>query len=219
LRLLEAVLAPRGYDVISATDGDGALELVASAKPDLVLLDVVMPQPDGYTVCRRLRERVETAVLPVIMVTASPGEKTKAIQADGASGLDQNHESRQAGHPPAGLTSGPPGTRTRNLRIKSLVRTCRSERRLALEKRVCVSLVPIVSHRFPFLHGDETGTIPPLALPFRSHVERRHWGPRELLRSGVRRGDLRAPKHRSTSHKLERKRSMIPCRRAGTRGV
>jgi DNA-binding response OmpR family regulator len=81
LRLLEAVLAPRGYDVISATDGDGALELVASAKPDLVLLDVVMPQPDGYTVCRRLRERVETAVLPVIMVTASPGEKTKAIQA------------------------------------------------------------------------------------------------------------------------------------------
>jgi CheY-like chemotaxis protein len=81
LRLVEAVLAPRGYDVISATDGDGALELVASAKPDLVLLDVVMPQPDGYTVCRRLRERVETAVLPVIMVTASPGEKTKAIQA------------------------------------------------------------------------------------------------------------------------------------------
>jgi CheY-like chemotaxis protein len=53
LRLLEAVLAPRGYDVISATDGDDALELVASAKPDLVLLDVVMPQPDGYTVCRR----------------------------------------------------------------------------------------------------------------------------------------------------------------------
>jgi CheY-like chemotaxis protein len=119
LRLVEAVLARRGYDVISATDGDGALELVASAKPDLVLLDVVMPQPDGYTVCRRLRERVETAVLPVIMVTASPGEKTKAIQADGASDLDQNYESRQAGHPPAGLTSGPPGTRTRNLRIKS----------------------------------------------------------------------------------------------------
>jgi CheY-like chemotaxis protein len=82
VRLLEAVLASRGYDVVSATDGHVALELAASAKPDLVLLDVVMPQPDGYAVCRRLREREETAVLPVIMLTASLGpEKTKAIEA------------------------------------------------------------------------------------------------------------------------------------------
>ena len=47
VRLLEAVLAPRGYDVISAGDGLAALELAESAKPDLVLLDVVMPQMDG----------------------------------------------------------------------------------------------------------------------------------------------------------------------------
>jgi adenylate cyclase len=80
VRLLEAVLAPRGYDVVSATGGDAALELVESAKPDLVLLDVMMPQPDGYAVVRRLREREETAVLPVIMVTSSVTEKTKAIQ-------------------------------------------------------------------------------------------------------------------------------------------
>jgi DNA-binding response OmpR family regulator len=81
VRLLEAVLAPRGYDVVAATDGDRALALVESAKPDLVLLDVMMPQPDGFEVCRRLREREETAVLPVIMVTAETAEKTKAIQA------------------------------------------------------------------------------------------------------------------------------------------
>jgi adenylate cyclase len=82
LRLLEAVLAPRGYDVIPAGDGGTALELAASATPDLVLLDVMMPQPDGYAVCRRLREREETAMLPVIMLTASIGpEKTKAIEA------------------------------------------------------------------------------------------------------------------------------------------
>jgi adenylate cyclase len=80
--LLKAVLTPCGYDVVSATDGRSALELVESANPDLVLLDVVMPQPDGYAVCRRLREREETAVLPVIMLTASDGpEKTKAIEA------------------------------------------------------------------------------------------------------------------------------------------
>src|SRR5919109_1508820 len=81
IRLLEAVLVSRGYDVISANDGIAALELIASAKPDLVLLDVMMPPPDGYEVCRRLREDEETAVLPVIMVTASATEKTKVIEA------------------------------------------------------------------------------------------------------------------------------------------
>ena len=82
VRLLEAVLMPRGYDVVSATDGRTALELADRAKPDLVLLDVVMPEPDGYAVCRRLRECEETAVLPVIMLTASLGsEKTRAIEA------------------------------------------------------------------------------------------------------------------------------------------
>ncbi len=81
VRLLQAILEPRGYDVVSASDGVVALELVESAKPDLVLLDVMMPQLDGYAVCRRLRERDETAVLPVIMVTSSGAEKTKAIQA------------------------------------------------------------------------------------------------------------------------------------------
>jgi adenylate cyclase len=81
VRLLEAVLQPRGYDVVSATEGERALALVESAKPDLVLLDVMMPPPDGYAVCRRIREREETAVLPVIMITADPGEKAKAIEA------------------------------------------------------------------------------------------------------------------------------------------
>jgi adenylate cyclase len=82
VRLLEAVLAPHGYDVVPASDGGVALELVESANPDLVLLDVVMPQLDGYAVCRRLREHEETAVLPVIMITSSIGpEKTLAIEA------------------------------------------------------------------------------------------------------------------------------------------
>jgi adenylate cyclase len=82
VRLLEAVLVPRGYEVVSALNGKEALGLVESEKPDLILLDVVMPEMDGYAVCNRLRENEETAVLPVIMVTSSIGlEKTKAIEA------------------------------------------------------------------------------------------------------------------------------------------
>jgi adenylate cyclase len=82
VRLLTAVLAPRGYDVVSAADGRTALELAESTDPDLVLLDIVMPELDGYEVCRRLREREATAVLPVIMITSGIGqEKARAIEA------------------------------------------------------------------------------------------------------------------------------------------
>jgi adenylate cyclase len=82
VRLLEAVLGARGYEVLTATSGEEALDLVASAEPDLILLDVVMPGMDGYAVCRALRGDEATAVLPVIMVTSSMSvEKTKAIEA------------------------------------------------------------------------------------------------------------------------------------------
>ena len=51
VRLLEAVLTPRGYDVLTASDGVAALEVVESDQPDLILLDVMMPGLDGYAVC------------------------------------------------------------------------------------------------------------------------------------------------------------------------
>jgi adenylate cyclase len=82
VRLLEAVLEAHGYETVSATDGQEALELAVSSDPDLVLLDVMMPPPDGLAVCKQLRAQEQTAVLPVIMLTASEGsEKTTAIEA------------------------------------------------------------------------------------------------------------------------------------------
>jgi adenylate cyclase len=82
VRLLEAVLVTHGYEVVTATSGEEVLDLVASVRPDLVLLDIVMPGLDGYAVCQALRDNQETAVLPVIMVTSSIGqEKTQAIEA------------------------------------------------------------------------------------------------------------------------------------------
>ncbi|MGH2977334.1 MAG: response regulator [Gaiellaceae bacterium] len=82
VRLLEAVLVPHGYDVVTASNGAEALAVVESEQPDLVLLDLFMPELDGYAVCAHLRANEETAVLPVIMVTSSVGEeKTRAIEA------------------------------------------------------------------------------------------------------------------------------------------
>ena len=82
LRLLEAVLTPHGYSVLTATSGEEALKRVESAPVDLVLLDIVMPAIDGYEVCRRLRAQERTRFLPVVMVTASgEQEKRHAIEA------------------------------------------------------------------------------------------------------------------------------------------
>lgn len=80
LRVLDAVLAPRGYTVIVAASGAEALAKVAEERPDIVLLDVVMPGMDGYEVCRRLRADPATSFLPVVMVTASGDEeKSRAL--------------------------------------------------------------------------------------------------------------------------------------------
>ncbi len=82
LRLLEAVLAPAGYEVIGASSGEEALAKVRDTKPDMVLTDIVMPGMNGYELCRRLRADPATAFLPIVTVTASGGEeKREALDA------------------------------------------------------------------------------------------------------------------------------------------
>ncbi len=83
VKLLAGILVGHGYDVITATSGSAALALVAKERPDLVLLDVVMPEMSGYEACRRLRAEEATRLLPIIMVTAlDPGEeRIKGIEA------------------------------------------------------------------------------------------------------------------------------------------
>src|SRR5260370_29539609 len=80
--MLEAILVPRGYTVISATSGEEALGKVASHRPDLVLLDVVMPGVDGYQGCRQLRADRASSFLPVVLITASEHqERVRALEA------------------------------------------------------------------------------------------------------------------------------------------
>lgn len=82
LKVLEAMLTPRGYDVISAASGAEALEKVRTERPDLVLTDLVMPGMNGYELCKRLREDEATRFLPVVMITASTDqERSQALEA------------------------------------------------------------------------------------------------------------------------------------------
>ncbi len=70
LKLVGLMLQRRGYEIAAARTGTQALEKVHTENPDLVILDVMMPDMDGYEVCRRLRADPATASLPVIMFTA-----------------------------------------------------------------------------------------------------------------------------------------------------
>jgi two-component system cell cycle response regulator len=83
VRLLEAKLTAEYFDVITAMNGVDALEAVQRARPDIVLLDVMMPGIDGIEVCRRIKSNPATHHIPVIMVTAldQPEDRVKGLEA------------------------------------------------------------------------------------------------------------------------------------------
>ena len=70
LRLLDALLKPQGYQVFTARDGEEAIGMVHEVKPDIILLDIMMPRMNGFEVARKLREDPETKIIPIVMVTA-----------------------------------------------------------------------------------------------------------------------------------------------------
>ncbi|MBZ0170044.1 metal-dependent phosphohydrolase [Candidatus Methylomirabilis lanthanidiphila] len=68
--LVETILAPQGYEIILALDGERALELVTARSPDLILLDVIMPGMSGFEVCARLKQDERTRLIPIVMITS-----------------------------------------------------------------------------------------------------------------------------------------------------
>lgn len=85
LQLLVGMLQERGYRVRPVTNGAHALRAVRSAPPDLILLDITMPEMDGYEVCRRLKADPATRDIPVLFISAltETGDKLRAFQAGG----------------------------------------------------------------------------------------------------------------------------------------
>lgn len=86
LRLLSDLLEEEGYEVQQAINGTVALQAAALAPPDLILLDIHMPDMDGYTVCQRLKSEAQTKSIPVIFVSASDEawDKVKAFSSGGS---------------------------------------------------------------------------------------------------------------------------------------
>ena len=79
IELVRYNLEKEGFDVIAANDGRTGLDIALRHKPDLVVLDLMMPGMDGLEVCRRLRADARTSRLPVIMLTAKASETDKIV--------------------------------------------------------------------------------------------------------------------------------------------
>jgi twitching motility two-component system response regulator PilG len=70
LKLESILLSSKGYSVVGVMDGKAALEEVKINRPDLVVLDIMLPEMDGFEVCRRIKENPATSSIPIVMLTA-----------------------------------------------------------------------------------------------------------------------------------------------------
>lgn len=138
LRLMKAVLTPLHYEVFTEESGIKALERIQTTDIDLVLLDVMMPQMDGYEVCRRIKSNDETRSIPVILVTAldDSDSKIKGIEA----GADD-------------FITKPPNRSELLARTKSLIKVRRLNKNLASIENVLFSLATAIDAKDPYTQG------------------------------------------------------------------
>lgn len=138
LKLLGAILEPLGYEVVTAPDGQKALTLLNKVEVDLVLLDVMMPGMDGFEVCRILKSKEDTRLIPVVLVTALDDldAKVKGIEA----GADD-------------FISKPPNKLELTARIKSLLRVKSLNNNLTSIENVLISLANAVEAKDTYTQG------------------------------------------------------------------
>jgi len=82
LKLMRDLLQSSGFKTIEATDGEKGVELAKARKPDLILMDIMMPKMDGYTACREIKMDKATKTIPVVMLTSLDQELNKALGRD-----------------------------------------------------------------------------------------------------------------------------------------
>jgi DNA-binding response OmpR family regulator len=84
--LLEVTLRADGFEVIKAYDGIGALDLVSTERPDLILLDIMMPMMSGYEVCEQIKANPQTQHIPVVCLSSAhtPDARAQSLRAGAA---------------------------------------------------------------------------------------------------------------------------------------
>ena len=96
LKLIRDLLQVSGYKTIEATGGEQGIKLAKSKKPDLILMDILMPKVDGYTACREIKMDKATKAIPVVMLTSLDHELNKELGRDmGANGYITKPVDRQ----------------------------------------------------------------------------------------------------------------------------
>jgi len=138
IKLLEAFLVPYKYQILKAENGEDALSIINRVDVDIVLLDVMMPNMDGYEVCRRIKGDERTRMIPVIMVTALDDmeAKIKAIE----QGADD-------------FITKPPNKHELQARVKSLIRVKILNNTLTSLESVLYSLANTVEAKDEYTRG------------------------------------------------------------------
>lgn len=135
----KSILSKEGHEVSYAPDGYKALEIVSEEKPDLILLDVVMPGIDGYEVCKRLKAEEKTYDIPVIMLT-SKGETEDKIKGLNIGAVDYVTKPFDAGELVARVNT--------QLRVKELHEALQEKNRLLQDLANKDGLSNLYNHRY-----------------------------------------------------------------------
>jgi putative two-component system response regulator len=138
VELLKTLLSREGYSVITASDGQQALDMVEREHPDVVLMDVLMPKLSGYEVCELIKHNKATRLTPVVLVTAlhQSGDKIQAINA----GADD-------------FLTKPVNAHELRARVRSLVRLKRYTDDLDSAESVILSLALVIEARDAYTDG------------------------------------------------------------------
>ena len=138
VQLLKRLLTSEGYNVVTASDGQQALEMVRSEHPDLVLMDVLMPKLSGFEVCDLIKQNMATRLTPVVLVTALQ-ERDDKIQAINAGADD--------------FLTKPVNALELKARVRSLVRLKRYTDDLDSAESVILSLALVIEARDAYTDG------------------------------------------------------------------
>ncbi len=138
LKLLDALLLPLNYEVIKASNGEDALSIVNKIDVDLILLDILMPNMDGYEICRRVKGNEATRLIPVLMITTLDDIESKIR------GIEAGAED---------FITKPPNKLELLARVKSLIKVKKLNSSLTSIENVLFSMANAVEAKDPYTKG------------------------------------------------------------------